>query len=234
MAQEDTRKTIKGKATAYANSTEGIDVINMQTEKNTITEASGYFSIPVQVGDTLVFSSTQFKARKVAISETDINNDLLLVKLEPIMNKLDEVQVFQYKNINAVALGIISKDQKTYTPAERRYKTAMGYDAQIGLNTSLTIDPLFNLLSGRAAELRKNLLIEKKEMLLDKIDYLFERDYFVQKLKIPEEHVKGFQFYLVENDRFVASLHTKNKTMATFIMGELAVKYLEIIAVEKK
>ena len=39
------------------------------------------------------------------------------------MNQLKEVIVFQYKNINAVALGIISKNQRGYTPAERKLAT---------------------------------------------------------------------------------------------------------------
>ena len=51
---------------------------------------------------------------------------------------------------------------------------------------------------------------------------------------LAEEHVKGFQFYLVENPSFVTALKAKNKTMATFLMGELAVKYKELIAQEKK
>lgn len=231
VAQE-TRKNIKGKVSAYANNLEGIYVINQQTEKNAVTEQNGYFTIAAAVGDTLVFSSTQFKGRKVAIEEN--YPDLLLVKLEPAMNQLQEVQVFQYKDINAVSLGIIPKGQKSYTPAERKFRTATGYDAQFGLDTKVTLDPIFNLLSGRTAELRKNILVEKKEFLLAKIEYWFDPEYFTQKLHIPEEHVKGFHFYIVENPRFVQSVNEKNKTMATFVMGELAVQYLQILADEKK
>lgn len=233
-AQEtDTRKPVKGKISAYANSLQGIYIVNLQTEKNTVTEVNGYFSIPVAVGDTLMFSSTQFKAKKVAVQESD-PQDLLLVKLEPVMNQLDEVMVFQYKNINAVDLGIIPKGQKSYTPAERKFKTATGYDAQFGLDTKVTLDPVFNLLSGRTAELRKNIEVEKKEHRLGKIENWYGADYFTGKLKIPEEHLKGFQYYIVENPRFVSALNANNKTLATFLMGELAVKYLQILVDEKK
>jgi uncharacterized membrane protein YvbJ len=77
-------------------------------------------------------------------------------------------------------------------------------------------------------------VVEGKEKLLDQIDYLFEPEYFTHKLKIPQEYVKGFQYYLAENNRFAAAVKAKNKTLATFLMGEYAVKYLEIIAVENK
>jgi hypothetical protein len=39
------------------------------------------------------------------------------------MNQLDEVVIRRYNNINAVSLGIIP-NQKSYTPAERKLRTA--------------------------------------------------------------------------------------------------------------
>lgn len=233
-AQEGERKTVKGKISAYANSLQHILVINKQTEKDTQTGENGYFDLAVKSGDTLIFSSTQFKAHQLVIAPEDLQTDLLLVKLEPIMNPLDEVKVFQYKNIDAVSLGIIPKGQRTYTPAERKFKTATGYDAQFGLDTKVTLDPVFNLFSGRTAELRKNIEVEKKEFLLAKIENQFDEEYFIEKLHIPKEHVKGFQFYLVENASFVTALNVKNRTMAMFRMSELSVQYLEILANEKK
>jgi hypothetical protein len=234
MTAQEARKTIKGKVSSFANNLQGVYVINQQTEKNAQTEENGYFTIPVTEGDTLIFSSIRFKARKIAIKSADFDKGLLVVRLVPMMEQLQEVQVFQYKNINAVALGIIPKGQKTYTPAERKFKTGTDYDAQFGLNTSVTLDPLFNVLSGRSAELRKNIEVERKEMLLAKIDNLYETEHFTKNLGLPEEHVKGFQFYIVENPSFVQALKAKNKTMASFLMGELAVKYKLILAQEKK
>lgn len=234
LGQENTRKNLKGKVSAYANNLRNIYVINMQTEENTLTQDNGYFTIPVTAGDSLMFTSTQFKGVKWAISAEDLTKELLLVKMEPMMNQLPEVMVYQYKNINAVSLGIIPKGQRSYTPAERKLKAGTSTDAQFGLNTKVTVDPLFNLLSGRTAELRKNVIVERKERLLQELEWMFESEYFTTKLNIPEEHVKGFQYYIVENTRFVELLNAKNKSLATFVMGELATKYIEIIAKEEK
>ena len=234
LAQENIRKNLKGKVTADATNIKGIYIINMKTEKTVLSEEGGYFSIPAMEGDTLVFSSIHFKGRKIAVKSEDFSSNLFFVKLDPLMIQLDEVQVYNYKNINAVALGIIPKGQKSYTPAERRLKSATGLDAQIGLNTSLTIDPLFNLLSGRTASLLKQVEVERKELMIEKIENMYQHEYFVDRLKIPEDHVKGFLFYLVENKKFTDSANTKNKTMTTFIMNELAVQYLETISETKK
>jgi hypothetical protein len=63
---------------------------------------------------------------------------------------------------------------------------------------------------------------------------MFEVNHFVNNLKIPIEYVKGFQYYIVENERFVSVLKSKNKTMTDFLMVQLAVKYNEIIACENE
>ncbi|MGV1010939.1 MAG: hypothetical protein ACOYBS_00700 [Flavobacterium sp.] len=212
-------KIINGKVTASYNDLEGIYLINLKTEKSTLTEHGGYFSINASVGDTLLFSSVQFKGLKVALKESDFTNNLFFVKMEPIVRFLDEVKINEFKNINAVSLGIISPFTKHYTPAQRKLYTATTGGGIV------PIDPILNWLSGRTAMLKKEVEVEKKETLLDKVDGWFETKYFTQTLRIPEEYVKGFEYYIVEDAKFAEAVKSKNKTMATFIMNELAVQY---------
>ena len=61
---------------------------------------------------------------------------------------------------------------------------------------------------------------------------MFSTDFYVNKLKIPSEYVKGFEYYAVENEGFVTILKSKNVATTTFLIGELAIKYKEIIASE--
>jgi len=82
--------------------------------------------------------------------------------------------------------------------------------------------------------LEKELEVEKKETLLQKIENQFGIDYFIEKLKIPKEYVRGFWYYVVDESRFVSALNAKNKTMTTFVLAELSTKYLEIQKLEKK
>ncbi len=231
---QHSRRTLKGKVSAFANDLQGIYVINPQTQKSEMTQDNGYFSIVAAVGDTLVFSSIRFRGRKVAVQHDDFEKGLLVVRLDPMMQQLDEVQIMRYKNIDAVSLGIIPKGQRTYTPAERKLKAGTDYETKIGLNASASLDPLLNAISGRASELRKNVEVEKKERLMEKIANWYDTDYFTQKLALPEEHVRGFQFYIVENASFVKALNHQDKTMATFLMGELAVQYKQLLADENK
>ncbi|MFY0483257.1 hypothetical protein ACI6PS_11690 [Flavobacterium sp. PLA-1-15] len=223
-SQETVRKNLNGKVMAELYNLEDIDVINMQTEKFKKTQTSGYFSIDAKEGDTLMFSGVNIKGLKVLVCEEDLQKDLLFVKLETVATQLSEVTVINYNHINAVSLGIVSADQKKYTPAERKLKSASkGF---------LTVDPILNMFSGRTAELKRNVETEKKEFWLTKIEELFEDVILVEKLKVPSEYIKGFQYFLVENKRFVQLLEGKNKTVLHFVLAELAVKYKSSIAYE--
>lgn len=207
-SQDETRREIKGKITSSISGLDGIYVVNHQTNNFVLSKEGGYFSIKAKPGDSLMFSSIQFKGKYVTIKEADFTGDLLFVRLEPMIHELDQVVIDKYDNINAYSLGILTKPAKSYTPAERRLKTAGDLKPSdfLGLlGGSMPADPIINAISGRTARLKKELAVEKKEMLMERIRERFEERYFVEKLKIPSEYVSGFLFYIVENDRFVTN-----------------------------
>lgn len=80
--------------------------------------------------------------------------------------------------------------------------------------------------------LEKELAVEKKEIFMQLLEKMFTIDHFVRTLSIPLDYVKGFEYFAVENESFTKILNTKNKTTTEFLLGELAVKYKEIIACE--
>ncbi|MFV5694725.1 hypothetical protein ACM55G_04710 [Flavobacterium sp. LB3P122] len=161
---------LNGKVIAEMSDLEGIYVINLKTEKATITEKSGYFSISAVVGDILMFSVVQFKELRIVLTQKHFENDFLFVKMEPIMNVLKEVVVRRgYDNINAVSLGIIPKGQKSYTEAERKLYTATDLNASASLSGmaggSVSADPLLNFISGRTGMLKKTIGSGEKRVL---------------------------------------------------------------------
>ena len=62
----------------------------------------------------------------------------------------------------------------------------------------------------------------------------FERKYFVETLKIPDEYVDGFLFYIVENEKFSNAMNDKNRVMAAFVLTELATEFLKLKEIELK
>jgi hypothetical protein len=237
-SQNQDRSIINGKIISNTNDLEGVYVVNAQTEVMVTTTADGVFSIIAKPGDTLVFSSIQFKENRVLLTNQDFTNLDFSVKLSLVMHQLQEVIVKRYDNINARNLGIVASDQKSYTEAERKLHTATALNPTASVSGmaggSISADPFLNFLSGRTKMLKKELVVEQKEYFMKLLEKMFSLDHFVNILKIPGEYVKGFEYYAVDNDKFTIILNSKNKTSTEFLLGELAVKYKEILAGENK
>jgi hypothetical protein len=238
QAQKISDKVLNGKVVSEAVNLDGIYVINLNTDQTATTANEGFFTINASVGDTLMFAALPIKGLKRVITEADFNQKLTLVKLEPMIHRLNEVVIKQYKHINAVDLGIVAPTIKKYTPAERRLRTANGdgiegnTDGSSG--ASVGLDPLFNWMSGRTALLKKELEVERKETLLQRIENQFGISYCIDKLKIPADYVKGFWYYIVDEPKFVAAMKTKNKVMTAFVLAELATKYISLQQADAK
>jgi hypothetical protein len=237
-SQSQDRSVFNGKVVSSTLDLEGIYVINAQTEETVTTNASGSFSILAKPTDVLVFSSISFKEKRVMLKQEDFSNLNFAVNLTMIMYQLQEVVVKRYDNINAESLGIIPMGQKKYTAAERKLQTATALNATANAGSmaggSISADPLLNFFSGRTAMLKKEVAVEKKEFFMRLLENMFSLDHFIDRLKIPADYVKGFEYYAIENDKFTVILNSKNKTSTEFLLGELAVKYKEMIAGEGK
>ena len=216
-------KEILGQIFEQSTSVEGVNIINNTTQVTTVSDANGMFSIVVKEGDVLVFSSVNLEPLQRRITAEDLKLASLQIKMAAKEIELKEVVVNENANITAENLGIISRDQKKYTPAERKVYTA----------TSTPGDMLLNAISGRTAMLKKEVAVEKKEALFKKMEYLFEENYYTERLKISAEDIKGFQLYCIDDAEFAVSLSSKNKTMSMFLITELARKYLKILENEK-
>lgn len=227
FSQEE--KLIKGKVVVKDAMVEGIRVVNLVSEKEVLTNSNGEFSIWVKPEDLLVFSAVHLDYMRKFIEEEDYNAPLLIIEMTSKINQLEEVEVRDFSEINAVSLGIRSKPAKQYTPAERRLQTATGLypTANVGTMTggSLGLDPLFNWMSGRTTMLKKEVEVEQKEFLLQKLSTLYEEEFYTEKLKIKKESIKAFQYYVIYDERFISALNSKNKVLAAFIIGGLALEF---------
>lgn len=224
FGQTEKIQEIRGKISADSVAVDRVNVLNLTSEKATVSDASGFFVLPVKTGDILVFSAVNLETLRKKIGLQDLSKDIIIIQMIPKSIILKEVVVNE-SAISAESLGIIPYGQKKYTPAERKLYTATSGGG---------IDGLLNAISGRKAMLKKEIAVEKKEQLLARIDVLFEDKYYTETLKIPSDYIKGFQYYCVDDVPFANALSTKNKTLVMFLIVKLAETYNEIIAVENK
>lgn len=222
FSQEIVSKIINGKISTNNSNAENINIVNLHSKLNAVSDANGNFSIYVNVGDTLQFLSVQLKTIKYKINQDDFNKSILVFKMQPLVTELQEVKIEENKNINAVSLRILDKPAKSYTPAERKLYTAISGS---GL---LSVDRILNSISGRTTMLKKEIIVERKERSLTRIDAFFDDNYFIEKLKIPADYVDGFKYYAVEDNALSEAIKAKNKTLMKFILNELAIKWLNL------
>lgn len=210
-SQTSNEKILHGKIVADTASVFGIDVVNLGNEKVTVTNNKGEFSILAKANDILVFSSMTLEMKRMLVDEDDLKSETITIYMTPKINELNEVIVKK----NAAEGTSIIPGQKHYTPAERKLYTA----------TSGLLDAPLNWLSGRTEMLKKEIVVERKERMLNKIGVLYEDKYYIQTLKVPEIYIDDFQRYLIEDKEFAAALKVKNRTMMLFLISKLAVNY---------
>jgi hypothetical protein len=101
------------------------------------------------------------------------------------------------------------------------------------LGGSLAIDPIVNAITGKRARLKKELAVERKELLLQRLSNIFSDQYYTEKLQISKDHVQGFKLYVVEYSDAENFLQWENVAMVHLEMSDLAVEYKQTIAREK-
>lgn len=231
-AQATVEKLINGQVTVNNISPlDGVNITNTSNKIMVVSDQYGHFSILAKEGDILSFSVINFEYLRKFIKRQEFNLGSITVDLTPKTIELNEVVVNKHSNISAENLGIIPKDQVKLTPAERRLQTAGDFKPihLLGLlGGMLAVDPILNAINGRTKMLKKEVSIEKKEFLMAKLEYLFEDKYYIETLKIPEELIKGFQYYCIDDPDFARSLNEKNKTMSMFLIVGLASEFNKI------
>lgn len=131
--------------------------------------------------------------------------------------ELDEVIINQYAGINARSLGIISKNQKSYTVAERRLAANSG-----------GIGGLINTFSGRKEMFKKEVEVEKKETMLSKLKKMFDTSYYLKSCHVSADKIIAFQYYCIENKNFVRLFNAGNRGEILFYMLQLAITFNEL------
>ena len=216
FAQNNAEKMISGTIMSDSRKVEGISVVNHSTKMMAVSDKEGCFSIQAKQGDILSFSGIDYHSLSKYVYKFEYNSGIIEVNMVFNSIELDEVIVNKDAKINAENLGIIPHGQIKLTQQERKLYSSSG-----------GILGLYSRLSGEREMLKKNVETEKKEILLKKLEFMFDDTYYIQRLKIPEELIRGFQYYCIESFEFEKTVNLKNKTKTMFMLTNLAAIYNE-------
>ena len=224
-------KLLQGKISVDSVGANGINILNLTNGKTTQTNNSGEFFILAKANDILVLTAVNLKKYRKTINFSDFELGKLSIILEPKITELKEV-IVNKNEINALSLGVVTRDPVKYSPAERRLRTAGDFKPiellQL-LGGSMPLDPLINKINGRTKRLKKLVILEKKENFIKLISELFCQEYFTVQLGIANDYVNGFKYFIVENENFLKVLESKNEERTSFFMVALAQEYKDIL-----
>jgi len=214
-------RVLKGKVVADSKDLQGINIQNLSAKREVSSSEEGFFSITAKPGDTLLFTAVQLKSRKIVVEKEDFDYLPFLVKMELMVTQLKEVVINQ--SVNAESLGIVPKGMKTYTPAERRLYTSTTGSGFV------SVDAILNAISGRTSMIKKEIVVETHQKAQNRLGNMFDEDFLMKEFKIQKDYIDGFIVYASENPKVKQALKEKNKTLVTFLLGELATAYNKIV-----
>lgn len=207
---------LKGKIISDILDVKDVIVFNFTTKKNTVTDAKGLFLIEAKPGDVLIISSPKLEGLEIVLNQNSFKMNPLIIEALSKANELDEIQI---SRISAKSLGIIGKNVKEYTVAERRLRSA---------STGGPVGMIYNLISGQKKMLKRIVEVEKYELNHEKLLRVLTEDFFLTTLKIAKENLNGFLIFASEDMEIAKLLKDKNYGNLKFKLVELAFKFKEI------
>ena len=226
---------IKGKLLSEENSTSGIDIVNLVSEKSTRSDGAGEFTIAVNLGDLLVISGRNFEYKRYIIEEDDLLKGFVAISLMSKAIELDETLVYSRAQLEAMAEGLTSHKIKRYTPAESKLKTAGDFKPihLLGLlGGSLEIDPIINAITGKTARMKDELKVEQREVRMEFFEKEMGKDYFTNQLSIADADFQSFMFFIADDVKTFDLLKAKDKNRARFEFSKAAVKFKNLNKIE--
>lgn len=200
------KKLLKGKIANDSLDGSYINIVNLSQKTGTVNGASGEFQILVQLKDTLVFSSVQYKKLQVIITPEIFRRAFLEVKLAENVNELDEVKLSNIKlsgNLSADLDQIQTYDPTNY-PIPLSDKPKLTIVERKIHAMSDPMDPVGQLagwISGDKKRLKKAKEKQDLQIFIYKAEDQLAEAVFTETLGVPKTEIVNFLYYCAEDSK---------------------------------
>ncbi|MEO9892676.1 hypothetical protein [Aurantibacter sp.] len=210
-AQDQFHTDLKGKVYSADGDVAATHILNISSNKFTISDIDGFFEIPVKLFDTLVISAVQFKRKEIVVTLALLEQELAQIQMEDALTELSEVVVRPYNlsgdlsrdaaNLNtgriitASTLNLPNAYVKLPSKAERELFAATA-------NPIMSVDPLINAITGRTKMLKQRVQRNSEYNRTQRVRAFYVDSLFRTDLKIPEEQIDAFMYFCEVDDSF--------------------------------
>ena len=219
-AQDSFSKELTGVVSSKNGDVAATHVLNITTQKATITDINGYFNLQVSIKDSIEISAVHFKKKIIVITKEILESKLLRIPLEEAITKLEEVVVMPYslsgdisKDLNnldtepvvtASTLGLPNAYVKIKSKAEKELYAATA-------NPITSLDPLINAITGRTKMLKERVKRNKEYERTQRVRAFYKDSLFLTELKIPLEKIEDFMYFCEIDSRFQTTVDTHDR-----------------------
>jgi len=216
LSQSVTRIEIEGKVFSKNNEVESVTVFNTSSNKGTITDENGEFTIEVALNDVLQISALQFKKGSIVIDKKILADMYLKVFLAENVTTLQEVVILPYDlkgnlvvdvdevhlvepipfelgNMNAFEL---PDDQYTEVVNPFMNDGQLKYGVDLDLIFGYLLNTLFKPKQKPKGEIEKEKLQEAYNKSLEGV---LGRPYIINNFNIAKDKVEAFIVFVEDN-----------------------------------
>lgn len=199
LAQEDGRSILRGTVLYRNISVPNENVINITTEEAVISDDKGQFAIPVKVGDELAFTAVNYQLEVVKITDEILQNNRLVVEVNEKVTELDEVVVTpenqeEFLKLKNEEFKEVEYDIDRSTEVENIALTRQERGLRDGIN-------FVNIYKALAKAVRKETPAERPKLKMSEVlRQVYDDEFFVVDLKLPQENINDFLYYIDVND----------------------------------
>ena len=207
-----------------------VHIINITLEKGTLSELTGSFSVEVNPGDILLFSSIQFEKKQIQVTPKILQLGSIEVNLLPVLNELDEVRLHNLsgnlakdiqdiKTYDPTALGYTFSDKKPLSIEERKFSA---------LNSN-PIGMIYGVISGENKMLKKAIANNKLRKLVIKAKEQLPNEVFTETLKLKENKIVDFLYYCSRKPNFKELVNKNDPLILMEFVKGMITEYNEFI-----
>jgi uncharacterized protein (UPF0248 family) len=218
ISQDMRRDNISGKVIVEGNDIEGITIYNSSSNKGTVTNENGEFTVAVALYDLLEIRALEYQNFDVKINEAILESKKINIYLIQEINKLDEVRITKKglsgniktdismvrtfnPKLDAIYFGIKNRDEYelSYDSSSQFENIAMESQGQSmvnGLNVKNVVDQL--LIPLFRSEVKDKEAAGIPEVPVESIKYYLGSNFLVDNFSIPEHRVEEFIRYVEE------------------------------------
>ncbi len=217
---QENRILISGKIKNDSIPIENVHIINKNSGRGSITNRLGQFKMSVTDKDTLIISDIQYQNKIIIVNHDHLLTKYLEINLLELTNELDEVIVQQFDDMSE-ELGLPNAGKKPLNKLERNLNHYSQKSTPIVILEALLfkkggIDDIYNIISGNRKQDRKlkSLIQEDQfqagnQVYVKKIREHFQDDFFINSVKIEEEHINTYIFFCLPQG--IGALYDKGR-----------------------